>query len=167
MTAAQNQAIRDIILASGNSELVFRSVAAYGPGMGEMIVRTSRGTITMIVSSAAFKALTAGSNIAGTAGAAIGVFEDIHSYNDGGISGERLSYRLTGTAAVVAAPFLVEAIIGGASAGPIGVVTAIAIGGTFSVGEWFWDDVLGPAIDVLNQGLDGLENGLRSGWYPG
>ena len=83
---------------------------------------------------------------------------DIYSYNQGNISGSRLSYRLVGSGLSVAAPFAIG--------GPPGWIAGGLIGLGSWLGEEFYDHMWSPFMDRVEWQMYNFESQWRNGWRP-
>lgn len=133
--------------------------------IGTLTIRTQKGIITLATTAGFYEGLTKTFGKAGNAATLIEAGLDIYEYREGEISGNRLSYRLTGEAASIFTPVLYGAI-SGSEGGPVGALLGIAVGATFPIVENFYDKVGKPAVNSLIKGLSNYENALQSGWVP-
>ena len=83
---------------------------------------------------------------------------DIYDYNNGNLSGARLSYRLGSTAASIGA----SSAVGGEFGGPWGVVAGFVAGLGFTAGEMAYDGWNNTILPCINQAAYQINN--NQGW---
>ncbi len=128
---------------------------------GTMVVKTKKGVLNVATTAAEYDKFIRGLNVVSKAATLLDAGVNIYQYSQGEISGARLSYRLTGTAALALAPIVYGAIVG--SEVPIaGTVIGIAVGAAFGAGEYLYDQypaVKEGTINYINH-IDNIENSL-------
>lgn len=105
-------------------------------------------------------------SVPGEFGTAINLYGDYTSYQRGEISGQRLGYRIGGTAASVAAPYIYGAIVGTEATPGFGTLIGIGVGAIFTGGEYLYDmypSIKEGTINTINQ-INGMESALRHFW---
>ena len=81
-------------------------------------------------------------------------YSDVRNYNNGQLSGERLSYRLSGTIASIGT----ATAVGSAGEPGLGTIAGFVVGLTSSVGEMVYDGWNNTVMPAINQGTYEINN---------
>jgi RHS repeat-associated protein len=170
MTEEQAEKVKNILEKGHYLEVAFEyaeraPLVHHALSKGIITIKTQKGIITILSTAGAYAKLTKAFGIAGYVGGALDAMINVHKYNEGEISGQRLAYRLTGTGLSLATPIIYGAIMG-SEAGPVGTLLGIFVGVSFAATETFYDEVGKPYVNTLVNGLGNYESALRSGWMP-
>ena len=160
----QLEQLKTIFEKADYLSLEFEYAKAAVSTQGIMTIKTANGVVKIVSTVGQYNSLLKATNIAGGVGSGLDLVLNANAYSTGEISGARFAYRATGSAAAFFAPMIYGAVVG-SEVPVVGTVIGIAVGFTFSTGEFLYDTypkVKEATINNINH-FDNIENTLRSG----
>lgn len=128
---------------------------------GVMTIATKNGTFSVKTAASEFDRLAKGLGAVGTFVNVYSAASDIASYQQGEISGKKLAFRLTGTAASAFAPMVYGAAVGTEAGGPGGTLIGIGVGFAFGVTEYSYPKII-KGINLSIFEINSFERSLRN-----